>query len=364
MEGAPKTSTAACKGAIKDMLFIIYLFLFDKILSNTLYCTISFPIQKPEEVNTILAAKAAIFLLTELLIDVFVEIHFADSVRKQIAVIAPEMKRLPFMVKPFCKQELDVNTMEEETVGFAEDGVDFVVSLGGDGLLLHASTLFPRSVPPHICFNCGSMGFLTPFSCDRLTDVIRDIVLAPKPLNINLRMRLSARILHNGQLSCFFYALNEVAIQREGGAFMSNLKCFCDDKRFTTVQADGLVIATPTGSTAYSMSAGGSVAHPNLLGILFTPICPHSLSFRPIVFPETVSIRCDVPLDARGEAVVSFDGKTPRHLYKGDSLMVQVSFILLIVNTYSVYKKKITLLSLLSFHIDELISYANHMSGR
>ncbi len=272
-------------------------------------------------------------------IDVFAENHFVGSVRKQIAVITPEMKQLPFMVRPFHKQELDVNTMEEESMGFAEDGIDFVVSLGGDGLLLHASTLFPRSVPPHICFNCGSMGFLTSFSCDRLTDVIRDIVLAPKPLNINLRMRLSARILHNGQLSCFFYALNEVAIQREGGTFMSNLECFCDDKPFTTVQADGLVIATPTGSTAYSMSAGGSVVHPNLLGILFTPICPHSLSFRPIVFPATVSIRCDVPLDARGEAVVSFDGKKSRHLHKGDSLMVQVSLILLTVNAYSVYEK-------------------------
>ncbi len=269
----------------------------------------------------------------ELHIDVLVESHFVDLVRKQIDAITPQTKQpFPFVLTAFHRQECDVRTMEEESMGVAEDGIDFVVSLGGDGLLLHASTLFPRSVPPHICFNCGSMGFLTPFNCERMTDVIRNIMLAPKPLNINLRMRLSARILHNGQLSDFFYVLNEVAIQREGGSFMSNLECFCDDKPFTTVQADGLIIATPTGSTAYSMSAGGSIVHPNLLGILFTPICPHSLSFRPIVFPAYVSIRCDMPLDARGDAVASFDGKKSRHLYKGDSLIIQVRLILLTVN--------------------------------
>ncbi len=258
------------------------------------------------------------------------ESHFVASVKEQIAAITPQTtKQLPIALRAFRPQEFGLSAIDEEgSAGFSEeDGIDFVVSFGGDGLLLHASTLFARSVPPHICINCGSMGFLTPFSCDRMTDVVRDIVLARKPLNINLRMRLSARILHNGELSDLFYALNEVAIQREGGSFMSNLECFCDDKPFTTVQADGLIIATPTGSTAYSMSAGGSVVHPNLLGILFTPICPHSLSFRPIVFPASVSIRCDVPLDARGEAVASFDGKKSIHLCQGDSLFVQVSLL-------------------------------------
>jgi NAD+ kinase len=106
---------------------------------------------------------------------------------------------------------------------------------------------------------------------------------------------------------------------------LAALECFCDDVHLTTVQADGVIFATPTGSTAYSMAAGGSVVHPAVPSILVTPICPHVLSFRSMVFPDHVVLRCFVPEDARSTAAVAFDGKHRRELQRGDSVQIQMS---------------------------------------
>ncbi|CAN0136353.1 unnamed protein product, partial [Phaeothamnion confervicola] len=117
-----------------------------------------------------------------------------------------------------------------------------------------------RSVPPHLCFNLGSMGFLTPFEYAGFRTELRRVMGGG--VNVSLRMRLSTRQVVRGlrQLEPrVFHALNEVVIDRGSSPYLSNIECFCDDAHLTSVQADGLIIATPTGSTAYSMSAGGSM---------------------------------------------------------------------------------------------------------
>eukprot|EP00903_Cladosiphon_okamuranus_P013576 g12646.t1 len=203
------------------------------------------------------------------------------------------------------------------------DSVDFVLTLGGDGLLMYSNTLFRRSVPPHLCFNLGSMGFLSPFEYEAMKEEVRRIMSGG--MKVSLRMRLSARIIRDDQTSEAFHALNEIVIDRGSSPYLTNLECYCDEEHLTTVQADGLIIATPTGSTAYSMSAGGSMVHPCVPAILFTPICPHSLSFRPIVFPDTVMLRLCMPQEARAEARVSFDGKLSQPLRRGDTLVIKTS---------------------------------------
>ena len=90
---------------------------------------------------------------------------------------------------------------------------------------------------------------------------------------------------------------------------MSLLELFGDNNHLTTVQADGLVIATPTGSTAYSVSAGGSLVHPEISALLITPICPHTLSFRPMLLPDSMELRVCVPYNSRSTAWASFDGR-------------------------------------------------------
>jgi NAD kinase len=116
--------------------------------------------------------------------------------------------------------------------------------------------------------------------------------------------------------------LNDLVVDRGPSPFLSQLELYGNKAHLTTVQADGLVIATPTGSTAYSLSAGGSVVHPDVSAILVTPICPHTLSFRPMILPDTMEIRVLVPSDSRATAWVSFDGRHRVHLKAGDSIQI------------------------------------------
>lgn len=97
------------------------------------------------------------------------------------------------------------------------------------------------------------------------------------------------------------------------------------DEKVTKIYADGIIIATPTGSTAYSVSAGGSMVHPSVPAMLFTPICPHSLSFRPMILPDSILLRIEVPIKARGEALLVVDGVKTCTLRKGDSIYVSIS---------------------------------------
>lgn len=143
---------------------------------------------------------------------------------------------------------------------------------------------------------------------------------------MTIRMRLDCRIVSpEGVVRSRYNVLNEVVIDRGSSPYLAALECFCDDVHLTTVQADGVIFATPTGSTAYSMAAGGSVVHPAVPCILVTPICPHVLSFRSMVFPDHVVLRCYIPDDARATAAVAFDGKHREELQRGDSVQIQMS---------------------------------------
>ena len=119
-----------------------------------------------------------------------------------------------------------------------------------------------------------------------------------------------------------FHVLNEVVLDRGPSAYMSQLELFVNSNHLTTIQADGVVLSTPTGSTAYSLSAGGSLVHPDVPSILLSPICPHSLSFRPMLLPDSSEIKLQVPLDSRYSVWASFDGKHRIELTRGDYVIV------------------------------------------
>ena len=121
-----------------------------------------------------------------------------------------------------------------------------------------------------------------------------------------------------------YVVLNEVVIDRGPSPFLSNVDILCDSQYLTTVQGDGVIIATPTGSTAYSLAAGGSMVHPSVPAILLTPICAHTLSFRPLVLPDASILTCIVPEDGRANGWISFDGKFRQELFKGDSVRIKM----------------------------------------
>lgn len=231
--------------------------------------------------------------------------------------------------------------------------VDLVICLGGDGLIFHViSELFPTAVPPVMPFNMGSMGFLTPFEFVDHERSIQSVLHARKCVTMRMRLRCvveraPADVDGDGHAraqahafadNCLsddadasvcrreeYHVLNDLVIDRGPAPYLSNLEVLCDDCPVTRVQADGLIVATPTGSTAYSLSSGGSMVHPSVPAILFTPICPHSLSFRPVLFPEHVTLQIKVPKDSRATAWVSFDGRHRKELMRGDRVVVSVS---------------------------------------
>ncbi|RMZ55707.1 hypothetical protein APUTEX25_005748 [Auxenochlorella protothecoides] len=209
--------------------------------------------------------------------------------------------------------------------------IDLVVTLGGDGTLLWACSLFGDApVPPIVAFAMGSLGFMTPFPAARLCTVLSRVASTAHGFPIMLRHRLQGTVLREaaGEAACPsppLMVLNELVIDRGTAPSLTNLHVYADGAFVTVVQGDGLIVATPTGSTAYNLAAGGSMVHPGVPCLLFTPICPHTLSSRPLVFPEHVALTIVVPREARAGVYASFDGKHRVLLAPGDGVAVRAS---------------------------------------
>ncbi|KAJ1397081.1 Protein-tyrosine phosphatase-like [Sesbania bispinosa] len=223
-----------------------------------------------------------------------------------------------------------VQTFYSQDTSDLHEKVDFVACLGGDGVILHASNLFRDAVPPIVSFNLGSLGFLTSHNFEDYKQDLRQVIhgnTTRDGVYITLRMRLRCEIFRKGQAmpGKVFDILNEVVVDRGSNPYLSKIECYEHDRLITKVQGDGVIVATPTGSTAYSTAAGGSMVHPNVPCILFTPICPHSLSFRPVILPDSARLELKIPEDARSNAWVSFDGKRRQQLSRGDSVRISMS---------------------------------------
>ena len=236
----------------------------------------------------------------------------------------------------------------------APEKFDLVITLGGDGTVLFTSWLFQRVVPPVLCFSLGSLGFLTNFDFGNYKSLLNG-VMGDVGMRVNLRMRFTCTVFRTDRSKGGaapgeveegeqFEVLNELVIDRGPSPYVSNLELYADNELLTVVQADGCIFSTPTGtptttvfrligerkltdtgSTAYSLSAGGSLIHPSIPGILLTPICPHTLSFRPMVLSDSSLLRIAVPVTSRSTAYCSFDGKGRVELRQGDYVTIEAS---------------------------------------
>lgn len=253
-----------------------------------------------------------------------------DMMRRLAAYLHKE-KRMDVLLEPPVHEEMDLpNTRtwaKPEDWEETQRCIDFVISLGGDGTVLWVSSLFKKSVPPVLSFAMGSLGFLTPFDSGNAIEHLTSVINGG--FYMSLRSRLACTIYRNGkerEITTNTHALNEIVIDRGPSAALVELNCFCDGLEITKIAADGIIIATPTGSTAYSLSAGGSMAHPSVPAMLFTPICPHTLSFRPLVFHDSATLKIEFPTTSRASSCyVSFDGKNRVRLERGDCIVVRVS---------------------------------------
>ncbi|TVY80056.1 NAD(+) kinase [Fusarium oxysporum f. sp. cubense] len=236
---------------------------------------------------------------------------------------------------------------------------DFVISLGGDGTVLYASWLFQRIVPPVLSFALGSLGFLTKFDFEDYQQTL--LTAFTKGVTVSLRLRFEGTVMrsqprkraqlskgseedeepsrdlveeligeeredeHTHRPDGTFEILNEVVVDRGPNPTMSTTEIFGDDEHFTSVLADGICVSTPTGSTAYNLAAGGSLCHPENPVMLVTSICAHTLSFRPIILPDTIVLRVGVPYSARTASWASFDGRERVELKPGDYVTISAS---------------------------------------
>nr|CAD7266295.1 unnamed protein product [Timema shepardi] len=223
------------------------------------------------------------------------------------------------------------------------DKIDFIICLGGDGTLLYASLLFQvllkferflqQSVPPVMAFHLGSLGFLTPFEFENFQEQVTNVLEGHAALTLRSRLRCiivrkNEETSKSSKAPTNLLVLNEVVIDRGPSPYLSNIDLFLDGKHITSVQGDGLIVSTPTGSTAYAVAAGASMIHPSVPAIMVTPICPHSLSFRPIVVPAGVELKISVSPDSRNTSWVSFDGRNRQellHVTAGNILQIMLN---------------------------------------
>jgi NAD+ kinase len=202
------------------------------------------------------------------------------------------------------------------------ESLDALLSLGGDGTLLRAARFLGGADVPIVGVNLGKLGFLT--SC-RGKDFAKMLPrLAKRQYQTDSRMTLEAVPTDVHSAAPRMYALNDVVLHKGGFARVLRLRVWVNREEIGVLAADGIVISTPTGSTAYSLSAGGPIVAPTVESILITPVSPHTLSVRPILLPPDATILVQ-PEDAPQEVLVTVDGQVGTSLGTGQGLTIRMS---------------------------------------
>jgi NAD+ kinase len=254
---------------------------------------------------------------------------------KTIGIISrPRRSNLAEVVPPLLRwlEEHGVRTvLDPETAGsLKDDGLgttrhqvaeqaDLLLVLGGDGTLLAAAREAALRGVPILPVNMGSLGFLTSFTVDELYPAL-EATLAGKS-TIDERVLLLVERVNRGEILTKQRVLNDCVVHKGTLARMIELELYVDDGFVCRYRADGLIVATPTGSTAYSMSAGGPIVHPMVESILITPICPHTLSDRPVVIHDTSKIELRVA-ESSESVFLTLDGQTGVPMQVGDRVRI------------------------------------------
>jgi NAD+ kinase len=201
------------------------------------------------------------------------------------------------------------------------EGAQLIVVLGGDGTLLAAARVVAGREIPLLAVNLGGLGFLTAITLDQLYPELEQALRGEH--RIGKRRMLDCELVRESQIIASYSALNDVVITKSMLARMIDLDAHVDNHFVAAYKADGLIISTPTGSTAYSLSAGGPIIFPSVAALCLTPICPHTLTNRPVIVPDTsvVQIMC------RGEegSYLTIDGQVGEPISKGDRIVCRSS---------------------------------------
>jgi|WetSurMetagenome_2_1015567.scaffolds.fasta_scaffold44923_1 NAD+ kinase len=197
--------------------------------------------------------------------------------------------------------------------------VDVVAVFGGDGTLLYAARLVAESGVPILGVNLGSLGFLTEVTLDEMHSAFE--ALLSGSYHLEERILLEVEVLREGEISARYLALNDAIIAKSALARIIEIELSINSQLVTVTRADGLIISTPTGSTGYNLSAGGPILYPTLEALILTPICPHTLTNRPVVVPDDAVV--GVRVRHSDEGMLTVDGQVGMSLAHNDSVRVR-----------------------------------------
>ncbi|MEA3428884.1 MAG: NAD(+)/NADH kinase [Thermodesulfobacteriota bacterium] len=203
---------------------------------------------------------------------------------------------------------------------FAPSDLLCVFVLGGDGTFLRAVRWIGDQDIPILGIKFGELGFLAEIAEENLLSAA-EYILTDR-FDVNPRMRLQVKVIREGRELADETVLNDIVITKGEFAGLASIKTYIDDRYLTIYRADGLIIATPTGSTAYSLSAGGPIIHPEVPGIIITPICPFTLTVRPLIVPDSVCMKIEFEKKS-SDIIASFDGQAGLEINNNDTIIIQ-----------------------------------------
>lgn len=228
---------------------------------------------------------------------------------------------LPFQLKKGDKLQMPPHiylTTQEVELPVA----DMLICFGGDGTILHAARDAVRYDLPVLGVNMGSVGFMAEIERNELNLLER---LAQEDFTVEPRMMLQVRHYHGNRMTCEELALNDAVISKGSMARVAELEVYSDKAHVTTLMGDGMIFSTPTGSTAYSLSAGGSIVEPTAKCMIMTPVCAHKLGARSIVMAPERTITVKLPRGSKKQVYLSTDGGRPLRISGTDRVEITAS---------------------------------------
>ncbi|MDZ7338398.1 MAG: NAD(+)/NADH kinase [candidate division KSB1 bacterium] len=252
----------------------------------------------------------------------------ANTTKPMVREVIPRLVRwlgkhhTPFLLADDIRQVVDVSVPASCWAAVEELGrrSDVVIALGGDGTFLSVARTVGHLGVPILGVNLGGLGFLAEVRIEELFPCLEDVLSGQ--YDVIERMLLRATV--SDEPGHVFHALNDVVIDRGGSPRIIAIRTYVDDVYFNTYVADGLIIATPTGSTAYSLAAGGPIVIPTMRLLIITPLCPHSLGARPVVIPPDSVVR--VSASSEEERInLTADGQTGCVLRSGQEVEIRAA---------------------------------------
>ncbi|UOD34609.1 NAD(+)/NADH kinase [Deferribacteraceae bacterium V6Fe1] len=256
---------------------------------------------------------------------------------KNIAIVAkphtPNIKDITEKIISFLKKN-DKNILLEKRAAEAlcvdnyhseneiRDNADLVIVLGGDGTLISAIRLLQEKSTPVLGINLGRLGFLTDTKIEDATSTLQEVFSGN--YMIEKRMKLNVLVKNKDNATFKAQVINDLVINKGALARIIDIDVTVDNLFMNTYRADGIIISTPTGSTAYTLAAGGPIVYPTLNSIIVTPICPHALSHRPIVLHDTSKLRLKVK-DLDDKVFITCDGQEGKKMEVGEEVYVEKS---------------------------------------